>query len=193
MKVLVGLGNPGDEYRHTRHNVGFAVMDALAAEGGGEGEARAGRGGKVSRRQCRCRVGEIILGGMEVVLAKPQTFMNNSGRAVGALLERWEAQLEDLLVVCDDFHLDLGMLRVRRRGSSGGQKGLQSIIDSLGSTEFARLRVGIGPPRGDPVDFVLEPFRKVERPLVREAVSNARRACAVWVAEGVDACMSAFN
>lgn len=193
MKVLVGLGNPGDEYRHTRHNVGFAVIDALAAEGGGGAGGGAGGGGKVSRRQWRCRVGKVILSGVDVVLAKPQTFMNNSGRAVRALLERSEAELEDLLVVCDDFHLELGMLRVRRRGSSGGQKGLQSIIDSLGSAEFARLRVGIGPPKGDPVNFVLEPFRKVERPLVKEAVSNARRACAVWVADGVDACMSAFN
>ncbi len=179
----MGLGNPGDDYRRTRHNVGFRVVDALAAE----------HRFSVRKRQGRSLVGAGRIGDVEVVLAKPQTYMNSSGRAAAKLLEIYDAGAQDLLVVCDDFHLDLGVLRVRRRGSSGGQKGLQSIIDVLGSQDFARVRVGIGSPKGDPVSFVLDSFSKSERPLVKEAVARAAQACTVCILDGIDACMSAFN
>lgn len=138
-------------------------------------------------------VGRALVDGVALMIGEPQTFMNKSGRAVSALLGRYRIDVDDLLVVCDDFHLDLGTLRARRSGSSGGQKGLRSIMDVLGTQDFARLRVGIGPPKGDPVRFVLEKFRKNERPLVEEAVEAASRACVVWAGEGIDACMSAFN
>jgi PTH1 family peptidyl-tRNA hydrolase len=183
VKLFVGLGNPGEQYRDTRHNVGFRVMDALA---------RAWNI-RILTRRCRSLVGEGMVEGREVVLAKPQTYMNNSGRAAASLLEAYGTGAAELLVVCDDFHLDLARLRARRGGSSGGQKGLQSIIDSLGTEEFARLRIGIGPPKGDPVEFVLKPFRKTEEGEVEEAVTRAAEACEIWLRGGIDECMSAFN
>jgi len=183
MNLIIGLGNPGEDYRRTRHNVGFMVVDALA-----------GRFGiKIARRAGRSRVGRGEIEDTEVILARPETYMNNSGRAAAALLDLYGLETSDMLVVCDDFHLDLGVLRARAKGSSGGHKGLESIIDALGTREFARLRVGIGPPKGEAVEFVLREFRKNERPLVEEAVETAARACAVWVRDGMEACMSAFN
>ncbi len=183
MKLVIGLGNPGRQYARTRHNVGFMVVDAVAAANGISISSRAGH----------ARTGTGVVEGVEVALARPATFMNRSGRAARALLEYYGLTCDDMLIVCDDFHLDLGALRARRGGSSGGQKGLISIIDVLGTQEFARLRVGIGPPKGDPVEFVLERFKRNERPLVEEAVEAASRACAVWVRDGMEACMSAFN
>ncbi len=183
MKIVLGLGNPGDEYSRTRHNVGFAVVDALSRR----------HGIAVRRRRCRSIVGRGTLEGRDVLLAKPRTFMNDSGRAALSLLGSYGLNPADLLVVCDDFNLELGAVRARRRGSSGGQRGLESIIECLGTADFPRLRIGIGPLDGDPVEFVLADFAESERPLVEEAVSNAAAACAVWVRDGVDACMNAFN
>ena len=157
------------------------------------GELGRRHGAKLSARKARSFVGEARVSGREVALARPRTYMNNSGRAAVALLERFGAGPEEMLVVCDDFHLDLGVLRIRRSGSSGGQKGLQSIIDLVGTTEFPRLRLGIGPAGGDPVEFVLGEFRKNERPEVDEAVGRAADACELWVEEGIEACMAAFN
>ncbi len=183
MKIIIGLGNPGPDYASTRHNVGFRVADALA----GEYSIR------VLKRRCKSLVGEGEIEGREAVIAKPETFMNNSGRAAAALVEAYRATLEDLFVVCDDFHLDLGRLRVRRTGSSGGQKGLQSIIDALGTQEFARLRVGIGEARRDPVDFVLSRFSRAEEAAIVDCVAEAARACTVWARDGIEACMNQFN
>jgi PTH1 family peptidyl-tRNA hydrolase len=183
MKIIIGLGNPGPEYELTRHNVGFRVADALAAQ----------CSIRVAARKAKSLVGAGLVEGRETVVAKPQTFMNNSGRAAAALLEAYGAGLEDLLVVCDDFHLDLARLRARRSGSSGGQKGLQSIIDALGTDEFARLRIGIGEARGDPVEFVLRRFSRREEDVVAKAVERAALACAVWARDGIEACMSEFN
>jgi len=182
-KIIVGLGNPGPEYELTRHNVGFRVVDALSAA----------HSIRVRRRRAKSLVGEGEMDGRPVVLAAPQTYMNNSGRAAVALLERYSAACDDLLVVCDDFNLELGRIRARRSGSSGGQKGLASIIAALGTQSFSRVRIGIGPLKGDPVDFVLTVFKKREAPLVGEALDQAARACAVWVADGIDACMNAYN
>lgn len=179
----MGLGNPGPEYELTRHNVGFRVVDSLAEAGSI----------RVLKHRLKSLVGEGVIEGREVVLAKPQTFMNNSGRAAVALLEAYGSRPEDMLVVCDDFHLELGKLRVRREGSSGGQKGLASIIEAVGTDEFPRLRVGVGPLKGDSVTFVLSPFRRNEIAPVEEAVATAARACAVWVRDGVEACMNAYN
>lgn len=182
-RIIIGLGNPGPDYGLTRHNVGFRVADAVADA----------HGIPVSRRRAKSLVGQGVIAGREVVLAKPQTFMNGSGRAATALLEVYGCGAEDLLVVCDDFYLDLGRVRARRSGSSGGQKGLASIVEALGTQDFARLRIGIGPLKGDPVDFVLTRFKRSESSSIKEAVEKAAAACAVWVAGGIDACMSAFN
>lgn len=183
MKIIMGLGNPGPDYRDTRHNLGFSVIDRLSR----------GHDIKVSQRRGKSRLGEGRIERRRVVLAKPQTYMNNSGRAATSLLEIYKAKPEDLLVVCDDFHLDVGKIRVRRKGSSGGQKGLASIINALGTDEFARLRMGIGQARRDPVEFVLSAFSKHEKEIVSEAVDEAAEACAVWVTGGIDACMNAYN
>jgi len=183
MKIIIGLGNPGPDYESTRHNVGFRAADALAAA----------HSMRLLTRRAKSLVGAGLIEASEVVVAKPQTFMNNSGRAAAALLETYGSGLDELLVVCDDFHLDLGVLRARRGGSSGGQKGLESIIATLGTGNFARLRIGIGPLKGDPVDFVLTKFKKREEAVVAEAIDKAAGACAVWVSEGIEACMNAFN
>lgn len=183
MKIIIGLGNPGPEYEKTRHNVGFRVADAFADL----------YSIRILAKRCKALLGEGEVEGREVVVAKPETFMNNSGRAAAALMEKYGAGLEDIFVVCDDFHLELGQLRVRRTGSSGGQKGLQSVIDTLGSQDFARLRIGIGDARRDPVDFVLSRFSKAEELVIGVAVHQAARACAVWVREGIEACGNKFN
>jgi PTH1 family peptidyl-tRNA hydrolase len=182
-KIILGLGNPGIGYRLTRHNVGFRVADVLADA----------HGIRVLERRAKSLVGQGLIAVRPVVLAKPQTYMNNSGRAAVALAEKYGAGIDDILVVCDDFNLDFAILRIRRGGSAGGQKGLQSIIEALGTQDVPRLRIGIGPLRGDPVDFVLTRFKKIESAGMKEAVEKAAAACAVWVADGIDACMRAYN
>lgn len=179
----MGLGNPGPEYEATRHNVGFRVIDRLSGE----------FGVRVLKRKAKSLIGEGLIKDREVVLAKPQTYMNNSGRAALALMEEYGAGAKDLIVVCDDFHLECGRIRVRRSGSSGGQKGLESIIAALGTQEFARVRIGIGPAPVDRVEFVLSTFRKSELPEIEKAIESAAKATAVWAAEGVEACMNAYN
>lgn len=185
MKVVCGLGNPGDRYRLTRHNVGFRVVDLLADRWGvtrghvREGAARleVDRGEPVGR----------------VLLVKPARFMNLSGAPLRAALRNANADLEtDLLVVADDADLPLGRLRIRRAGSAGGHNGLRDIIDVLGSDQFARLRVGIG-RNGEMVDHVLSTFSLGEEELAREAIATAADAVERWLAEGVEAAMNEFN
>jgi PTH1 family peptidyl-tRNA hydrolase len=185
MKVVCGLGNPGDRYRLTRHNVGFRVIDLLADRWGvTQGHVRDGaarlevdRGGEVGR----------------VLLVKPARFMNLSGAPLRAALRHTNAIPEsDLLVVTDDADLPLGRLRIRRAGSAGGHNGLRDIIETLGTDEFARLRVGIG-RNGEMVDHVLSTFGLAEEELARDAVATAADAVETWLAEGVEAAMNAFN
>ena len=170
MKLLVGLGNPGEEYVHTRHNLGFAVINLLAEHMG-----------IVLKKS---RIFKSSTGrntGSDTILAKPLTFMNLSGQAVNKLITKNEIILSDILVICDDFSIPLGKTRLRMKGSSGGHKGLQSIIEHTGSTEFPRLRMGIGPvpPGMDPSDFVLGRFGRNETETVEsmcmDAVNTARR------------------
>jgi PTH1 family peptidyl-tRNA hydrolase len=185
MKVVCGLGNPGDRYRLTRHNVGFRVVDLLADRWGvtrghvREGAARleVDRGEPVGR----------------VLLVKPARFMNLSGAPLRAALRNANAEIDtDLLVVTDDADLPLGRLRIRRAGSAGGHNGLRDIIDVLGSDQFARLRVGIG-RGGEMVDHVLSTFSLAEEELAREAIATAADAVERWLAEGVEAAMNEFN
>jgi peptidyl-tRNA hydrolase, PTH1 family len=184
MKLVVGLGNPGARYQGTRHNVGFAVVDALAA----------GPGGGRFQSKFQAQVAELSEGGQKVLLAKPETFMNLSGRCVRQIVDFYQLAPGELLVVCDDINLPLGKLRARARGSHGGHNGLRDIEAHLGTAEYARLRVGVGSPPGeDAVDHVLGRFRPAERAVIEDAVLLAAQAVGVWLAQGIEACMNRFN
>jgi PTH1 family peptidyl-tRNA hydrolase len=184
MKVIVGLGNPGPRYAGTRHNVGFDVIDYLAAA----------PGCTLFRERFETFVAELKEGDETVLLVKPQTFMNLSGRAVRAVLDFYKLPLTELLVVCDDFNLPLGKLRIRTKGSHGGQNGLRNIQEQLGTDGYVRLRIGVGQPGpGDAVDHVLSKFKPGERKAVDEAVATAAQAALTWVRKGAEASMNRFN
>jgi peptidyl-tRNA hydrolase, PTH1 family len=185
MKVIVGLGNPGSQYDWTPHNVGFLAVDAIAE--------RAGI--RVTRPESKSQVGVGKLAGAEVVLAKPQTFMNLSGAAVRMLLERYEAGPEDLIVLSDEAMLPWGSIRIRERGSAGGHNGLNSIIGSLGTNEFIRVRLGVQPehPMGDMADYVLGVMRKPERELAVQMAQGAAEAVEAILTDGVGKAMTRFN
>src|SRR5213080_1630499 len=179
MKIVVGLGNPGSRYAGTRHNVGFDVIDLLAQNAGG------------FRGRFQAQVAELHDGGETLLLVKPETFMNLSGRSVRQALDFHKVEATDLLVVCDDFNLPLGKLRVRARGTHGGHNGLRDIQAHLGTTEYSRLRLGVGAPEEkDAVDHVLGRFRPGERDVIEEAIREAAQAVVVWVREGVEKCMN---
>lgn len=186
LALVVGLGNPGKEYAAHRHNAGFRIVDALARA----------HGLSFSRQKgARAYVAEGRIAGQQAILAKPQTFMNISGRAVGRLVRARGIELGRLLVVYDDLDLPLGRLRLRPEGGAGGHRGMRSIIDALGSQAFARLRVGIDRPPGqtDPADYVLTPFRAEERPVLAQVVERAVAAVECWLADGIVAAMDEFN
>ena len=184
MKLVVGLGNPGSKYQGTRHNIGFELVDRLA-----EGGAR-----PAFSRKFDGLLAEIEIDFRRVLLLKPETFMNLSGRSVGQALRFYKLELADLLVVCDDLSLPLGKLRLRPGGSDGGQKGLRDITAHAGTDQFSRLRIGIGDRENiDASDFVLGRFRSSERPIIDDALILASQAVAVWVTKGIDAAMNRFN
>lgn len=186
MKVIVGLGNPGKAYGNTRHNVGFAVVDALA-------EARQAG---FNVRLCRSLVARICMSDQEVVLIKPLTFMNLSGEAVACMLDRTDTEPPDLLVIGDDVNLPFGTLRIRACGGDGGHKGLRSIILHLATEEFPRLRVGVGSgemPEEDLTDFVLDDFSDDEINELPNVVERCCRAVETVVANGISQAMNEFN
>lgn len=188
MKLIAGLGNPGDEYRGTRHNVGFEVVDAAAR--------RWALAFRSARADALLASSPAVPGGRgPILLAKPQTYMNRSGFAVGALLRYYRIELDDLLVVTEDVNLPLGRLRARRQGSSGGHNGLRSIIDSGAGERFARLRVGVG--RGDPRQKlsgrVLSRFNRTERPVMDDVVQRAADAVEMFAEAGIGPVMNTFN
>jgi PTH1 family peptidyl-tRNA hydrolase len=184
MKIVVGLGNPGSRYAGTRHNVGFAVVDLLAAS------PRAGR----FQSRFQAQVAELTEDTDKVLLVKPDTFMNLSGRCVRQALDFYQLPLTELLVVCDDINLPLGKLRVRARGTHGGHNGLRDVQNHLGTTEYARLRLGVDAPRDDDaVDHVLGRFRPAERDVIDDAVQLAAQAVIVWAHLGVEVCMNQYN
>jgi len=185
VKLIVGLGNPGDEYHLTPHNLGFMAVERLAKTCGVE----------VSRREARARVARAEIEGEQVVLAKPQTFMNLSGLAVSSLLKKWDASAEDLVVLVDDVDLPVGSLRIRLRGSAGGHNGLKSIIGALETDQFVRVRMGAGPDRAveDLVSYVLAPFRKKDLKIVAEMVDRTAEAVRMILKEGPEKAMSLFN
>jgi PTH1 family peptidyl-tRNA hydrolase len=185
MKLVVGLGNHGSEYEGTRHNVGYEVIDRLANK----------LGALQFRRQFAGRIGSVTQGGEKLLLLKPETYMNRSGQSVQAALEFHRLSAENLLVICDDLNLPVGKIRIRRGGSDGGQKGLRSLTQHLGTTEFPRLRVGIGaaPAGVDATKYVLDRFTRNDRSTIDEAIDRAADAVLVWREAGIVTCMNRFN
>ncbi len=185
MKLVVGLGNPGRQYHGTRHNVGFEVLAELARRYG-DGSVRAKFHGEFV---------EANLGGHRVVLLSPLTYMNRSGTSVCEATRFYKIAQEDILVVCDDINLPVAKLRVRPKGSAGGQKGLNDIIQRLATEDFARLRIGVGsPPAGwDWADFVLSKFTKDEDAEIAVAIGRAADAVETWSRDGLEACMNQYN
>jgi PTH1 family peptidyl-tRNA hydrolase len=186
MMLIVGLGNPGGEYEETRHNFGFMLIERLLARAGGR-RFRDATGAKVA---------EVTLAGRRVLLVKPQTFMNLSGDAVRPLLARYgEANAANLIVASDEAALPFGMIRVRPRGSAGGQKGLKSIIERLGSQDFARVRLGVKPdhPVSDLASFVLSPIPRRDRDALEAMLDRAADAVEVTLTDGVERAMALFN
>ena len=187
MKLLVGLGNPGSEYAATRHNLGFMLIDKLADD----------VQINVGRHECSALVGRAEIEGVAVKLAKPQTYMNLSGQTVACLTAKHpaEPQGSQLIVISDDLALPLGTIRIRERGSAGGHNGLKSIIATLGTNEFARLRIGIQPdhPVTDSKKFVLDSFALNERAVVKEVLDRSAEAIRTILRDGVLKAMSEFN
>jgi len=187
MWLIVGLGNPGVEYEWTRHNLGFMLIDKLAAEAGAT----------VKRKECRSLVGAATIENARVRLAKPQTFMNLSGEAVSCLLAKEEIDdaLKSLIVISDDLALPFGTIRLRERGSAGGHNGLKSIIGAIGTTEFMRLRMGIQPehPLNDAKAFVLDEFPKAQREEVEKILDKAADAVHSVLRDGIKKAMSLYN
>jgi PTH1 family peptidyl-tRNA hydrolase len=185
MKIVVGLGNPGRKYERTRHNAGFMAVDELARSVRLE----------LSLEKCQALLGKGAIGAEKVVLAKPQTYMNDSGRSVAALLKDAYASAEDLIVLHDELDLAAGVVRVKTGGGHGGHNGLRSIIEYLGTADFIRVRIGIGRPLPgiDGADYVLSPFFSEEREAAAAAVVTAAEAARVIVVHDVAKAMNQFN
>ena len=185
MKLVVGLGNPGAEYRRTRHNVGFDVLAELSRR----------NADPAAQRKFDGELVEIFSGGERLLLLAPLTYMNLSGRSVGAAVEFYKLPPEDVLIVCDDLNLEPGRLRLRSGGSAGGQNGLKDIFRRLGTEDVARLRVGIGRPPGrmTATDYVLGKLTEKERDVMDDAVVRAADGVELWAAEGIAAAMNAVN
>jgi PTH1 family peptidyl-tRNA hydrolase len=185
LSLIVGLGNPGEKYRNTRHNIGFDCVSML--------HDRMGKPTLQSKFESLLVRG--TLEGREVCLVWPQTFMNGSGRAVAQVARFYKVPVEQTLIVCDDLSLPLGKLRLRRTGSSGGQKGLGDILSSLGTQDVPRLRIGIDPtpPGWETVDFVLSRFSSHEKPQVADALAHASDAVGCWLKDGIEMAMNRFN
>lgn len=186
MFIIVGLGNPTKEYEGTRHNVGFDVIDAIADK----------YNISVTERKSRAFCGKGIIEGQKVILVKPQTYMNLSGESVRGLVDYYKVDEEtELLIIFDDISLDVGQLRIRKKGSAGGHNGIKNIIQHLGSNVFQRIKVGVGekPKEYDLVDYVLGHFSKAEREIMEEGYKNAIEAVEMIVRGDIDAAMNAFN
>jgi len=185
VKLIVGLGNPGIRYEDTKHNVGFRVIDTLQT---------LLSAGKLPRNLiCKSLVMQATWHDLPIILAKPMTYMNNSGIAVAALIRQFEIPLSELCIIYDDIHLDLGVLRMRQKGSDGGQKGMKSIIHHLGTTAFPRLRIGIGEPIGNLTDYVLTDFTEDEEIEIAHTIDRAVGALETFVKDDILTAMNQFN
>jgi len=185
VKIIVGLGNPGDTYQWSRHNIGFQVVDRLAEE----------NHISICHKRFKAHYGRGWVHSQDVLLVKPLTFMNLSGVAVQKVVHFYKVDLPDLIVVYDDLDLPFGTLRIKRWGGDGGHQGVRSIIESIGGNNFLRLKVGIGrPPRGmDPAEYVLDSFVGTERDQLREVLSRASECLFVLISEGIERAMNRFQ
>jgi len=183
VKLIVGLGNPGPKYAGTRHNIGFAVIDELAAA----------NSVAMTTEKFHAWFGKGTIAGEPVVLLKPTTYMNRSGQAIAAAGRFYKLDLADLLVISDDLALPVARLRMRASGSAGGHNGLQDICDRVGSDQWCRLRIGIGQPLGDSVAYVLGRFYESEVAMVGKATTHAAKAVGSWIRQGVQGTMNEFN
>jgi PTH1 family peptidyl-tRNA hydrolase len=190
--VIVGLGNPGIEYQFTPHNVGFLAIDRLAEQGGVG----------VNNRRCRALTATVRICGREVILAKPETYMNLSGISVQALVREFEVDAQrDLIVIYDEIALSLGSLRIRERGSAGGHNGVKSVSGALGTEEWLRIRIGVAPPEDEAAesarrgrkDYVLRPMRKAQLVILDEVLDRTARAVETVLAKGAGPAMNEFN
>jgi peptidyl-tRNA hydrolase, PTH1 family len=186
VKLIVGLGNPGIEYQFTPHNIGFLAVDRIAEQ----------CGVMIDNRHCKALTARTRIGNDEILLAKPETYMNLSGMSVLELVRKYEVEPQrDLIVIYDELDLPLGMIRIRARGSSAGHNGMQSIIDALQTEEVARIRIGVAPddPRKGGAKYILSPFRKSQLVAVDEALDLTAQAVHVIVNEGIAPAMNRFN
>jgi PTH1 family peptidyl-tRNA hydrolase len=186
LRLIVGLGNPGIAYQFTLHNLGFLVVDRLAER----------HGARISNRRDRALTGKAVIAGEEVLLAKPETYMNLSGLSVRELVEDFQADpARDLVVIHDELDLPFGSLRVRKKGGAAGNHGMESVIGALGTQEFTRIRIGISPGHkvGDGAHYVLSPIKKSQYGEIDRVLDRAAEAVEVIVKEGVDAAMNRFN
>jgi PTH1 family peptidyl-tRNA hydrolase len=192
MKLIIGLGNPGQDYSRSRHNIGFMCLKHFAHE----------HAISFDKKQADARTGRGIVEGIEVVLAKPQTYMNLSGQSVNRLMHKFKLKPSDIIVIHDDMDLPLGKVRIRAGGSSGGHKGIDSIIQNIGTRDFVRIKVGIGRPEKDSddncydddiVDFVLNSFSPDEKKLVEPSIEKVSDAILCLLTEGIEIAMNKFN
>jgi len=191
MKLVVGIGNPGTGYSHNRHNVGFRCLNYFAKT----------HSMHFDQRKCKARIGTGKVGSDKLLLAKPWTFVNLSGKSVKCLINKYDIPLNNFLVVHDDLDLPLGKIRLRQGGGSGGHKGIKSIISTLGSEDFARIRVGIGRPQAEDqsnsedaiVDYVLSDFSPHEDKLIKSTIATVAEAIDCFLDQGIEAAMNKFN
>jgi len=185
MYIVVGLGNPTKTYDGTRHNIGFKVIDQIAAK----------YGISVNENKHKAKFGKGYIGGEKIILAKPQTYMNLSGESVRALMDYYKVSEDELIIIYDDTSLDVGQIRIRRKGSAGGHNGIKSIINHLGTMEFPRIKVGIGnkPPGWDLADYVLSKFKEEEKDIIKEVAMAACDAVCVIITDGINEAMNQFN
>lgn len=185
MYIIIGLGNPTSKYEATRHNIGFDAITRLADD----------FNIKLDTKKHKAVCGSGYIGGEKVILAQPQTYMNLSGESVRELVDYYKLSNEDIIVIYDDISLDVGQLRLRKKGSAGGHNGIKNIISCLGTDEFYRIKVGVGekPAAWDLADYVLSRFEKEDEPVIREALKKASQACEVIIRDSFEAAMNQFN
>ena len=185
MKAIIGLGNPGMKYAGTRHNIGFDAVTAIADK----------YNLSINNKKFKGVYADGHIAGEKVLLVQPQTFMNLSGECVREVADFYKLNPNEIIIICDDINLDVGRLRIRKKGSAGGHNGLKNIIAHLGTEEFPRIRVGVGEKTEgwDLADYVLARFDKDSEPVIREALANVVGAVETWISEGIDAAMNRFN
>ncbi len=184
MKIVIGLGNPGNEYTKTRHNIGFAVIDKFIKSCKVE----------FTKKHCDSVISKCVIEGEEILFVKPQLFMNLSGGPAKRIIEKYNCSLNEILVVLDDINIPLGKIRIREGGSSGGHNGLKSISNHLRTTHFPRLRIGVGNSFSDDTkNFVLSRFAKEENDVMQVSLEKACKAINFWVTTDINGCMSLFN